>query len=198
LAAARRAVGCHRTNSPAPRRVQIGEIATISHDGRTLHHQHYTVADYNREHRRLTPSRPLRRPRVITRSGVPLPDGVTSRNRGTRKDTSGSAAHTPRARAVTCRQHARRRMPLSDSPNFPRAHDRLVAQGWVLQRRPQDSPRHAIAHYRHLMTGERGYLFRYAGTYQFQSLRLRARRRRSRVESPESPMSPASNSRPEC
>jgi len=89
-------------------------------------------------------------------------------------------------------------MPLSDSPNFLRAHDRLVDQGWVLQRRPSDSPRHAIAHYRHLVTGERGYLFRYAGTYRFQSLRPPARRRRSRVESTESPMSPAANSRPEC
>ena len=89
-------------------------------------------------------------------------------------------------------------MSLNDSPNFPRAHDQLVGQGWVLQRRPPDSPGHAIAHYRHLMTGERGYLFRCAGTYQFQSLRLPARRRRSRVESPERPMSPAANSRPEC
>jgi hypothetical protein len=73
-------------------------------------------------------------------------------------------------------------MVTQDSPDFMHAHYRLVGQGWLLQRRPGDAPRYAVAYYRHAVTGDCGYLVNAAGSFQLQPLDLTVRRHRPRVE----------------
>lgn len=73
-------------------------------------------------------------------------------------------------------------MVTKDSPDFMYAHHRLVGQGWLLQHRPGDAPRYAVAYYRHAVTGKCGYLVNAAGKFQLQPLDLTARRQHSRVD----------------
>ena len=79
-------------------------------------------------------------------------------------------------------------MAHQDSPDFMYAHHRLVGQGWLLQRRPGDAPRYAVAYYRHAVTGKCGYLVNDAGSFQLQPLDLTARRHRSHVDLNARPM----------
>ena len=79
-------------------------------------------------------------------------------------------------------------MVTKDSPDFMYAHHRLVTQGWLLQHRPGDAPRYAVAYYRHAVTGKCGYLVNAAGSFQLQPLDLTARRHRSRIDLPGQPM----------
>jgi hypothetical protein len=79
-------------------------------------------------------------------------------------------------------------MAPQDSPDFLYAHHRLVGQGWLLQHRPGDAPRYAVAYYRHAVTGKCGYLVNAAGSFQLQPLDLTARRHRSHIDLPGQPM----------
>lgn len=57
------------------------------------------------------------------------------------------------------------------SYGFPEAlvvHNQLRAAGWLLQRRPADAPRHAVGYYRHMTTGEYGYLVSFGARYVLQ------------------------------